>query len=104
VEDEISSVDARPCNEPHGFEMFQVATWTGSSEYPSEEAMNQFVIAQCIPAFGAYVGRSYETSALDFVHFVPGEEGWEDGDRVFQCALYDPTLPELSESLRDADR
>lgn len=104
VEDEISSVDAHPCDEPHGYEMFEVATWTGSDEYPTEDAMTEFVISECIPAFGEYVGRSYETSALDFVHFVPGEEGWEDGDRVFQCALFDPDRPELSVSQRDADR
>jgi hypothetical protein len=102
--DEISSVEARPCDEPHGYEMFHVASWTGSSEYPSEDAMLDFVIDQCVPAFEEYVGRSYQSSTLDFVHFYPIESGWNAGDRVFQCALYDPDDPQLTASLRDADR
>lgn len=102
--DEIGSVDARRCDEPHDYEMFHVATWTGDSSYPTEDAMTDFVANACIPAFSEYVGRTYDASRLDFVHFVPLEQGWEDGDRVFQCAMFDPDAPELSESLRNANR
>ena len=103
-EEEISSVDARPCDQPHEYEMFHVATWTGSDAYPTEDAMFGFVIQECVPAFETYVGRSFEASRLDFVHVFPIEEGWNDGDRVFQCAMFDPAVPELTESLRGADR
>jgi len=101
--DEISSVDARRCDEMHDYEMFHVATWAGAGDYPAEDAMTGFVIDECVPAFERYVGRSYQASRLDFVHFVPLEEGWNAGDRVFQCAMFDPGAPEMSESLRDAD-
>jgi len=102
--DEISSVDARPCTEAHDYELFHIATWTTSSDYPAEDAMIDFVIQECIPAFTPYVGRTYEASQLDFVHFYPLEEGWDAGDRVFQCALFDPGQDDLTESLRGADR
>jgi hypothetical protein len=103
--DAISSVDARRCDEAHDYEMFHVATWSGeSSGYPTEDAMTGFVIDECVPAFEEWVGRSFRISRLDFVHFVPLKEGWEAGDRVFQCAMFDPAAPELSESLRNADR
>lgn len=104
IEDEISSVDARRCDEGHQYEMFHVATWTGSSTYPTEDAMLGFVFEECVPAFEDYVGRAFEVSRLDFVHFVPIEEGWNAGDRIFQCAMFDPEVADLSESLRNADR
>jgi hypothetical protein len=102
--DEVSSVDARRCDEAHEYEMFHVATWTAESTYPTEDAMIGFVFEECIPAFEAYVGRTFQASRLDFVHFVPVEEGWNAGDRVFQCAMFDPEVADLSESLRNADR
>jgi hypothetical protein len=101
---EISSVEARPCDEAHQYEMFHIATWADSGGYPSEDAMLGFVFEECVPAFESYVGRSFESSRLDFVHFVPVEEGWEAGDRVFQCAMFDPQVADLSESLRNVDR
>ena len=103
-EDEISQVDARPCGEAHSYEMFHVATWAGSSAYPSDDQMLTFVIDECVPAFGRYVGEDYQTSVLDFVHFAPVPAGWDAGDRVFQCALYDPTDSSVTTSLQGAAR
>lgn len=102
--DEISEVDARPCTDGHQYELFHVATWTASGDYPAESAMMTFVGEACIPAFDRYVGADYLSSQLDFVHFTPVEDGWNDGDRVFQCALVDPMNPELTESLEGAAR
>lgn len=102
--EEISEVDARPCTEPHGYELFHVATWSGSDAYPDEDALVDFVIGNCVPAFDQYVGVPYEASAIDFVPFTPTEEGWDAGDRVIQCALIDPQQPSLTSSLRGADR
>ena len=102
--DEISSVDARPCDQSHQYEMFHIATWTAAGGYPTEDAMLGFVVDECFPAFEAYVGLSFQESTLDFVHFVPVEAGWQDGDRVFQCAMFDPAVAELSESLRNTNR
>jgi hypothetical protein len=103
-EEEISQVDARRCDEAHGYELFHVATWTGSSTYPSEDQMLDFIIDECVPAFGRYVGEEYQTSVLDFVHFAPVPDGWDAGDRVFQCALFDPDSETVTTSLEGAAR
>ena len=103
-EDEISEVDAQPCTEAHEYELFHIATWDGSSEYPTDDAMSAFVFEECVPAFEEFVGRSYESSQLDFVHLYPVEEGWNAGDREFQCVLVDPGDAELTTSLRGANR
>jgi len=102
--DEISEVDERPCAEGHKYELFHVATWTASGDYPSETAMMTFVGEECIPAFDRYVGTDYLASQLDFVPFTPVEDGWNQGDRVFQCALVDPMNPQLTESLEGVAR
>lgn len=102
---EISEVDASPCTQAHEYEMFHIATWTDAGDtYPTEDAWFTFFLEDCGVAFGDYVGRSYETSVLDFAPFRPTEEGWDDGDRVVQCALVDPSNTELTETLRDAAR
>lgn len=102
--DEVSEVDAGPCTDPHGYEMFHLATWSGADAYPSDDAMLDFIIQACVPVFDDYVGMSYETSVIDFVPFTPTEDGWNDGDRVVQCALVDPGNEQLTTSLRNANR
>ena len=104
-EEAVSEVDAKPCAEAHEYELFHVATWSDApSGYPSEDAMLDFIIAECVPAFERYVGTGFQDSQLDFAQFVPLEEGWDAGDRVFQCALYDPGSAQLTESLEGARR
>jgi hypothetical protein len=102
--DEVSEVDAGPCTDPHGYEMFHFASWDGGDAYPTDDAMLDFIIAACVPQFEAYVGMSYESSVLDFVPFTPTEDGWADGDRVVQCALVGATNEQLTTSLRGANR
>lgn len=102
--EEISEVSAHPCDEAHRYELFHVATWDTGGEYPSETAMVDFVIRECIPAFEDYVGLAFERSTLDFIHFAPLESGWIAGDRIFQCALFDPFDEELHQSLEGAAR
>jgi Septum formation len=102
--DEISEVDAKPCAEPHDYEIYHIATWSRDGAYPTEDEWFTFIVDSCDPSFEAYVGRSYTTSELEIIPLTPTEQGWEDGDRVLQCALLDPTGASLTSSMRDADR
>ena len=102
--DEISQVDAKPCNEPHDYEIFHVATWSRDGAYPSDDEWFTFIIDSCDPAFETYVGRSYMSSELEIIPLTPTEQGWDEGDRVLQCALLNPTGATLTSSMRDADR
>ena len=103
-DDEISQVDAQPCTEAHSHQLFHIATWTASDTFPTVEQMDDFIFDQCMPAFESFVGEPYETSALFFDYFSPTSAGWDAGDRVFQCALYDPEDTTLTSSMEGAAR
>lgn len=47
-----------------------------------------------------YVGRDYETSALDVVTMYPSPEGWDQNDREVVCALYDMSGAKLVGSVK----
>lgn len=86
---EVEKTAAKPCAEPHAYEVF----FTGempAGEYPAESAFQEYVDANCVPAFTTYVGTSYESSTLDVLWFFPSDEGWRENDRTIQCSLYDP--------------
>lgn len=102
-EELIEQVDAKPCTEVHEFEMFLVADLT-AGDYPSIETMDGFVVDNCIPAFGEFVGQEYELSVLDIFWLTPSEESWSSGDRSIQCAVFHPTNAELTSSLRGSGR
>ena len=70
--------------------------------YPSDAQVGAWLEKHCLPAFADYVGRAYEASRLDIAWFQPTRDGWEDGDRSMQCAVYDPTDTELVVALRDS--
>ena len=101
--DEVDEVDAKPCNETHQFEMMFVGDMPDGA-FPSDEALTDFTVANCLPAFNAYVGLAYEDSRYDLTQFTPTVNGWSDGDHALQCALYDPADDELKTSLRGANR
>jgi hypothetical protein len=101
---EIDEVDGKPCSEPHEYELFHIATWTGGDTYPSDADMEQFIMSECFPAFEAFVGIPYEESDFFLFWTSPTEEAWNAGDRVFQCALYDPDDPQLTASVRGSNR
>jgi hypothetical protein len=101
--DEIAEVDARPCSEPHEYELFHDAEHPGPS-YPTDEAWFTFIVEECTPAFEEYVGIDFDSSSLDIQPLTPTEGGWDDGDRVLQCIAVDPNDSTLTTSLRNANR
>lgn len=97
--EEISDVTARPCTDPHQYELI----WTGSmaeGAYPPKSAFDAFMESNCFNAFDAYVGTAFEDSELDIYWLYPVEDGWNNGDRSVQCAAYHPTNSGLTSSLR----
>jgi hypothetical protein len=101
--DEIGDVTARPCTEEHEYELY----FTGSlpeGAYPAEAVFEEFVAANCDSAFTAYVGKAYQDSDLDVYWMFPTDEGWRDGDRSIQCAVFHPRVNRLTASLRGSNR
>jgi hypothetical protein len=101
--DEISSVDARDCEEPHQYEVLHVVDWPNPDDsFPSQDAQDEFVFTECSSAFADYVGTAWEASCLDFSYLSPTQEGWDQGDHEFVCAIYDPADNQLDSSVRDS--
>ena len=101
--EQADEVNAKRCNETHQFEMMTIASMP-DGEYPSDSAFETFVGEHCLPAFDEYVGLAYEESRLDIYWYFPLQSGWDDGDRLIQCAIYDPLNSELTGSLKNAAR
>jgi len=100
---EADEVDAKRCNESHQFEMMSIGEMADGG-YPSDTDFEDFVATVCLPAFADYVGLAYEDSRLDIYWYVPLEEGWNQGDHLVQCAVYDPLDSQVVGSLRGASR
>jgi Septum formation len=101
--EEISDVTARPCTDPHEYELF----WTGSmaeGDYPTQAAFESFFETHCIGAFQPYVGTGYLDSQLDISWLTPLEDTWGEGDRSIQCAVYDPENAQLTGSVKASAR
>jgi len=54
----------------------------------------------CIPAFGAYIGKAWDDTDLDIYWFVPTDDAWRSGDRTKLCAAFYPGIYRLTGSLR----
>jgi hypothetical protein len=95
---DITRVPDVDCAEPHDNEVFHVVDYPGSSYVPT--AIDDFAIEQCYSAFSRYVGRDYESSALDFAWLLPSRDGWASGDREVVCVAYRMDLQKLRGSVR----
>jgi hypothetical protein len=100
---EVADVDATPCDEPHDNEVFHAFDLPGD-ELPADEAIEEQVGEECIPAFDAYVGTAYEDSELDLFAIWPTTASWDEGDRAVTCALFAMDGSKLDESVRDSGR
>ena len=113
--DQIGDVKAVPCTTEHEFEVFYVGAM-GEGSYPTDAAgerrnhgrqvllidgaFGTYVDQNCIPAFGAYIGKAYDDSDLDICWLVPTDDAWRSGDRTVQCAAFYPGIYRLTRSLR----
>lgn len=104
AEVEVSGVDGVPCSEPHAFEVYAVADYTGATYPATEEQFGAAFSEVCVPPFESYVGLPYADSVLWASAITPTEEGWNSGDREFVCHLFEDGAPMLTGSQRGANR
>jgi hypothetical protein len=98
--EELTSLPGVPCSEPHDNEAYAVFDLTMDSY--SEFEIADTSESACIDHFAAYVGRDYESSALDVATLYPTQESWSQNDREVVCALYDMSGEKLVGSVRDS--
>jgi hypothetical protein len=96
-----SGLTQRACTEAHEYEVY----WTGAMPagyYPSDETFEAFYHANCLDAFGEYVGEVWTETRLDSFWMVPDADDWAAGYRSVQCSVCDPANPRLTYSLKGA--
>ena len=86
-----------PCDDPHDAEIYFVHDFP-SGPYPGDETVVADLKSVCRAAFEEYVGRDFESSALNFWSLWPTEGWWESGNRVGECALFGPDSSKLTGS------
>jgi hypothetical protein len=97
--DEVEKVTALPCSSEHEYEMFHVGSMADGA-FPTDDAFLEWLGGNCVPAFGTYVGTVYEESELEIFWLQPTSDGWNDGDRSIQCAVYHPRVHRVTESVK----
>jgi hypothetical protein len=103
--DIVEKAVAKPCGQPHQYEVFTTGTIdSASGTYPTDDELRAWTKANCVSAFAAYVGMSYDDSVLEMITFYPNEAGWRKSDRQMQCSLEDPGNTALTASQKGAKR
>ena len=101
--EEIGSLDAVPCDQPHDAEAFALFDMEGAADapYPGMAAVDGAVVAGCTGSrFDAYVGIAYVESRYFAAGIFPTEETWEErDDREIVCIAVDP-LGQITGSIR----
>lgn len=102
-EETVDKAIAKPCTDPHHYEVFYTGA-IGGSRYPTDADFKTWADTYCVPAFGTYVGKSYQDSVLDMFTFHPVADGWAQGDHGMQCCLVDPLRHALTSTLKGSGR
>lgn len=89
-DEEILSVPAVPCADPHDNEIFHTFTMP-AGDWPGDDAIDAKSEQVCTAEFQKFIGIAYEDSVLDWWHMTPSQGGWEEfDDREILCSAYDP--------------
>lgn len=95
--DEVEVVD---CRVDHDAEVVLRGRIDLPDAWPSDQALDDHLSPRCEKAFASYVGIPYEESRLDYDYFTPVRAAWDDGDRGFNCVLFDPGAQVLTQAYR----
>ena len=76
----ISTIPAVPCGDPHDNETYAVFDVSVSS-YPGRDEMETMAMESCLERFEGFVGVNYQESSLDIFPMFPSTESWAQNDR-----------------------
>jgi hypothetical protein len=93
-DEQVASVAGVPCSEPHDNETYAVFDVSFDS-YPDDGNMDQLAYDACMVRFESFVGKEYETSALEIATMYPSVESWGQDDREVVCAVFDVNANQL---------
>jgi hypothetical protein len=95
--DEVEVVD---CRANHDAEVMLRGRIDLPDAWPSDQALDEHLSPRCEKAFASYVGIPYEDSRLEYDFFSPVRAAWEDGDRGFNCVVFDPDASVLTQTYK----
>lgn len=101
----LHEVEARPCAEPHAYEIFARASYPAAPAegFPGETALAAFAQTHCGEAVESYVGLPFTETSLSVAYLYPTVGTWQEGDRAILCALHEGE-EELEGSLQGSER
>ncbi len=83
---DFGELQPKPCEEPHGAEVFFVGDLPAATAYPEPDAVSAFITDACIPAYQAYTGVDLMTQDdMDIGWLPPSEDDWAAGSRRVVC-------------------
>ena len=99
---EFTSLQHRPCTEPHDGEVYYEANYPDQDTLPTTAQFDTFFERECLAArFQAYTGLTYQQAAgIDAMYFSPTADSWPHGDREIVCILVPATGGKISQSYR----
>lgn len=86
---EVDDIEVVSCSEPHDSELFlrvDMVPAFGTS-LPDDDRAFDWLFEQCLEAFPAYTGESYEESRYWIDMFIPTADAWQGGDHTGMCTL-----------------
>lgn len=105
VTDTIDDVQHHPCTEAHRFEAILVTDHPAAKNaaFPTADALEGWVGAQCVPVFASYTGLDLKTQdAVELWYYTPTAEGWDKGSRKIICYVGRSDGTSVSQSFRAA--
>jgi hypothetical protein len=81
---QVESVDAVPCSQPHEAQVLVNVTVTGTS-YPGKDEMGKQVEKLCVDKVGAQLEKSPIAAQIDLYYLHPTAESWAQHDRTGTC-------------------
>lgn len=100
--EEISTLPAVPCSEPHDYEAYSAFDLSHDS-YPGDVEIWEMATEECYNRFESFVGRDYESSELDFSTLHPTSESWAHDDREVVCVIYHMDQNKLTGSVAGSE-
>ena len=97
--DEVESVDAVPCSDPHDNE-FYAAFEVSYDEFPGHSVIEAAASEGCTSRFEGFTGIDYESSILEIYPMYPTEGSWDVGDREVICAVFHMEYEKLTGSVK----
>jgi hypothetical protein len=95
----ISSLPAVPCAEPHEGEVFALFDISGSA-WPGDAEVAKQAERGCVTRLEQYAPTAADDSSLEIFFLHPTQRSWASGDREVACVAMDPNKKRTG-SLRD---